>query len=40
MPFQATFTNEDLSDFFSGKSEIDSSDVKAAANHFKVQVIK
>jgi len=38
MPFQATFTNEDLSDFFSGKSEIDSSDVKAAANHFKVQV--
>jgi len=38
MPFQATFTNEDLNDFFSGKSEIDSSDVKAAANHFKVQV--
>ena len=38
MPFQATFTNEDLSNFFSGKSEIDSSDVKAAASHFNVQV--
>ena len=38
MPFQATFTNEDLSNFFSGKSEINSSDVKAAASHFNVQV--
>ena len=38
MPFQATFTNEDLSNYFSGKTEIDSSDVKAAASHFNVQV--
>ena len=38
MPFQATFTNEDLSNYFSGKTEINSSDVKAAASHFNVQV--
>ena len=38
MPFQAKFTNEDLNSFFTGKSEIDSTDVKAAADHFNVQV--
>jgi len=38
MPFQAKFTNEDLNSFFTGKSEIDSNDVKAAASHFNVQV--
>ena len=38
MPFQAKFTNEDLNSFFTGKSEIDSTDVKAAASHFNVQV--
>ena len=38
MPFQAKFTNEDLNSFFTGKSEINSTDVKAAADHFNVQV--
>ena len=38
MPFQQKFTDEDLNKFFTGKSEIDSSDVKAAASHFNVQV--
>ena len=38
MPFQSKFSNDQLNDFFSGKSEITTLDVKAAAQHFDVKV--